>query len=277
MKVMKQQKLVQNLVETNYLDGKPIRRIISGDKTWFIASDIVDALADDVKFTAQRIWSDLTTAMGKRRFADLLLKMPLDGEVHEVVDHVGAFRLVQAIPTKKAEKLKRAIAEITFERALDEINPERAINRAVDAFRRQGRTDQWIDARLRSIRVRRVFTDEMQQRGTTTTEYGILTDVIYGETFGKTCQEYKAYKNLPAKRHELRDHMSETELILTMLAEQSATEIAKKRDTQGLEQNIGACRSGGAIAANARRSLEEQLGTSVVSQQNFLAPELHGQ
>jgi DNA-damage-inducible protein D len=200
------------------------------------------------------------------------LKMPAsDGKLRETdaVNVETLFRIVQSIPSPKAENFKKWLAKVGYERIQEFQDPEISVKRAMLNWQVQGRTEDWIEARLRSIITRNELTSEWAQRGVAEgIEYGFLTNVISKETFGFKTQEHKKLKGL--KHHNLRDHMTDLELMFTMLGEKSTAAIAQSSDAQGVNQNARAAQSGGRVAGNARKGLEKQLGHSIISRQNFL-------
>ena len=179
-------------------------------------------------------------------------------------------RLIQSVPSPKAEPFKLWLAQVGYERLEEIENPELAARRMRQIYEQKGYSEEWIEKRLRGIAVRDELTDEWKKRGVKESrEFAILTAEISKATFGMTPSEYKAYKSLSNPGENLRDHMTDLELIFTMLGEASTTEIAKKQDTQGFHQNKKAATVGGAIAGNARRELETASGAQVSTQQNF--------
>ncbi|MGK2941715.1 MAG: BRO family protein, partial [Immundisolibacter sp.] len=183
------------------------------------------------------------------------------------------FRIIQSIPSPKAEPFKRWLAQVGYERVKEIEDPELASARARELYEAKGYPKDWIDKRLRSIAVRGALTDEWKQRGVTEgREYSILTAEIARATFGITPGDHKKLKGLEqARAANLRDHMTDLELIFTMLGEASTTEIAKRKDAQGFQQNKTAAKVGGAVAGNARKELETKSGKPVVSRTNYLA------
>ncbi len=182
------------------------------------------------------------------------------------------FRLIQSIPSKKAEPFKRWLAKIGKER-LDEIeNPELAQERMKEIYEKKGYPKDWIDKRLRGIAIRQNLTDEWKDRGIEKQlDFAILTAEIAKATFGMTPSEYKNLKNLPKKsKVNLRDHMDDLELIFTMLGERVTTEISKKEKPDTFTQNKKVAKRGGKVAGNARKETEKELGRSVISKQNYL-------
>lgn len=182
----------------------------------------------------------------------------------------GIFRLIQSIPSPKAEPFKRWLARVGYERIQEIEDPEIAIKRTRAIYQAKGYSADWIEKRMRSIAIRDELTGEWQKRGVREQrEYAILTAEISKATFGLTPTEYAEFKKL--KRENLRDHMTDLELIFSMLGEAATTEIARNRDTQGFPQNQKAARSGGKVAGNARRELEKKSGRKVVTNENYLA------
>jgi len=185
----------------------------------------------------------------------------------------GVFRIIQSIPSPKAEPFKQWLAKVGYERLQEIDNPALAAERARALYRAKGYSDDWIDSRLQSIDIRNELTNEWADRDVKEgLQYAILTAEISQATFGVKPSEHKQLKGL--KRQSLRDHMSRAELVFTMLGELSTTEIAREDDAQGFKQNKTAARKGGQIAGDARRALESQTGKPVLSNSNYLdAPE----
>jgi hypothetical protein len=193
---------------------------------------------------------------GKMRFADC-------------VSTKGAFRLVQSIPSPKAEPFKLWLAQVGYERVQEIENPELAQTRMREIYRAKGYSDDWIEKRVRGIAIRDELTDEWKTRGVKLEkEYALLTAEISKATFGMTPQEYKQFKGL--KNQNLRDHMDDLELIFSMLGERVTTEITRKEDAQGYPQAEGAAKRGGRVAGNARKETEHELGRPVTTKENFL-------
>lgn len=182
----------------------------------------------------------------------------------------GVFRLIQSIPSPKAEPFKRWLAKVGYERVQEIENPELASKRVRAIYKAKGYSDDWIEKRMRSIAIRDELTDEWKKRGVKEQrEYAILTAEISKATFGLTPTEYTELKRL--KRENLRDHMTDLELIFSMLGEASTTEIARNKDVQGFPQNKKAALEGGTVAGNARRELEQRSGRKVVTAENYLS------
>ena len=184
----------------------------------------------------------------------------------------GIFRIIQSIPSPKAEPFKRWLAKVGKER-LDEIeNPELAQTRMKEIYEQKGYPKDWIDKRLRGIAIRQNLTDEWKERGIKDDlDYAILTAEISKATFGMTPGEYKKFKNLPVKsKANLRDNMDDLELIFTMLGERMTTEISKEEEPDTFDENKNVAKRGGNVAGNARKNAEKELGRSVISKKNYL-------
>lgn len=193
-----------------------------------------------------------------------------DGKMRltDVLDTEGILRLVQSIPSPKAEPFKLWLARVGSER-LDEMqDPEIAINRALQYYLAKGYSPEWVNQRLKSIEVRKALTDEWQRSGVKNSEYAILTDILTQEWSGMKTREYKEFKGL--HKESLRDNMSNMELVLNMLAEVSTTEISKKKNPKTLDENKAIAKQGGSVAHQARKQIELQTGESVVTDDNFL-------
>ena len=181
----------------------------------------------------------------------------------------GVLRIVQSIPSHKAEPFKRWLAKVGYERIQEIEDPELATKRTRMLYKLKGYSDDWIEKRMRGIAIREELTDEWQKRGAQEQrDYEILTAEISKATFGITPSEYKKLKNL--KRHNLRDHMDDLELIFTMLGERSTTEIHRTEDSKGMPKLKNDSKAGGSIAGGARKKLEKRLKRSVVSKKNYL-------
>lgn len=258
-----------------------IRRTWHADEWWFSVVDVCQVLTESVD--AGAYWRKLKQRLGAEGSEVVTfchgLKLPApDGKqrVTDCANTEGLFRIIQSIPSPKAEPFKRWLAKIGYERVKEIEDPELASRRARELYEAKGYPKDWIDKRLRSIAVRGALTDEWKQRGVAEgREYSILTAEIARATFGITPGDHKKLKGLEqAKAANLRDHMTDLELIFTMLGEASTTEIAKRKDAQGFKQNKTAAKEGGAVAGNARRDLEAKSGQPVVSPTNYLsAPE----
>lgn len=254
--------------------GKKIRRIIYLNEWWFSVVDICGALTDSVDSGAY--WRKL-----KQRLVEesnqvvtfchgLKLKAP-DGKMRETdcANTEGVFRIIQSIPSPKAEPFKLWLAKVGYERVQEIEDPELATKRTRALYKAKGYPDSWIEKRMRGIVIREELTDEWQKRGAREqTDYQILTAEISKATFGVTPNEYKKLKGL--KRENLRDHMDDFELIFTMLGERSTTEIHRIEKSNGVPKLKEDANRGGKIAGNARKELEKEIGKSIVSNENYL-------
>ncbi len=257
--------------------GSHIRRLIHNDEWYFSIIDIIAALSGSSN--SRRYWSDLKRKLvDTEGFAELYekivqLKMrSSDGKMYETdcANTETLFRIVQSIPSPKAEPFKRWLAKVGYERVQEIDNPELATKRTRALYKAKGYSDDWIEKRMRGIAIREELTDEWKKRGVKEDrEFGILTAEICKATFGMTPSEYKQHKSL--KRENLRDHMNDLELIFSMLGEASTTEITRNRDAQGFEQSKAVAQTGGKIAGDARRQLEKESGRKVVTNENFLS------
>ena len=182
----------------------------------------------------------------------------------DVADTEQLFRLIQSIPSKKAEPFKQWMAQVARERLDQMADPELAIDQAIQDWRRKGYSENWINNRVKSIEVRKALTDEWDRAGVQQgQQYASLTDIITREWSGKTTRQYKQFKGL--KKESLRDNMTNTELILNMLAESAATDLSREQHPQGYNQSARVAKKGGSVAKAARDKLEQQLGHSVIS------------
>ena len=252
-----------------------VRTLWDRDKEvwWFSVVDIINILTESKDPTAY--WRKLKQrlkAEGNETVTNCHgLKMKAsDGKMRltDVLDTEGVLRLVQSIPSPKAEPFKLWLAKVGSER-LDEIqDPEIAINRALQYYLSKGYSPEWINQRLKSIEIRRALTDEWKRSGVLDNQYGILTDILTQEWSGMKTRDYKDFKGL--KKESLRDNMSNMELVLNMLAEVSTTEISKEKNPKTLEENKSVAKQGGNVAKEARKQIELQTGKSVVTDENFL-------
>ena len=242
------------------------------EKWYFSVSDVVSALTDskDVRQYIKKMRSrDRALNSNWGTICTPLRMMAKDGKMRKVQasDTEGILRIIQSIPSPKAEPFKLWLARVGSER-IDEINdPEIGIDRLMETYLRKGYSKEWINQRLKSIEIRKELTDEWESRGVKKgQEYAILTDEITKAWSGFTTKQYKNFKQL--KRENLRDHMTNLELVLNMLAEASTTEISKDKKPKSLEDNKKVARQGGNVAKAARKQLEETTGKSVVSKLN---------
>ena len=247
----------------------------AAEKWWFSALDVVAALTEQTDYAkARNYWKWLKTKLkqeGSEVVSDtnqLKLEAP-DGKkrLTDVLDTQQVFRIIQSIPSKKAEPFKLWLAEVANQR-LDHLqDPELSIEQAMRDYKRLGYSDNWINQRLKSIEIRKELTDEWKKHGLQEGgEFAFLTDVIYKTWAGKTAKEYKQYKGL--KKENLRDNMTNKELVMNMLAELSTKEISEAVSPQSFSEHENVARRGGSVAKEARLKLEAETGKPVVSQQN---------
>lgn len=246
------------------------------DQKWYFAIiDVVQVLTESSN--ARRYWSDLKRKLLKEGYNELyenIVQLKLeapDGKLRETdcASTEGLLRIIQSIPSPKAEPFKRWLAKVGYERLQEIEDPELASKRAREIYKAKGYSEDWIEKRMRSIAIREELTDEWKERGIKEhKEYAILTAEISKAAFGLTPSEYKKVKGL--KRENLRDHMTDLELIFSMLGEASTTEITRTNNTQGFIENKKAAIQGGKVAGNARKELESKSGKKVVSSQNYL-------
>lgn len=259
---------------------KSIRRTWYKDEWWFSVIDVVGVLTDSPD--AGAYWRKLKQRLNAEGSEvvtichGLKLEAP-DGKqrVTDCANTEGVFRIIQSIPSPRAEPFKRWLAQVGYERVKEIEDPELAGLRARELYEAKGYSPAWIEKRLRSIAIRGELTKEWKERGVQEgREYAILTAEIACATFGVTPTEHGKIKGLDQVKtgNNLRDHMTDLELIFTMLGEASTTEIARKQDAQGFKRNRTAAKEGGNIAGNARKELEAKTGTPVVSSENFLNP-----
>ncbi|KKT55715.1 phage antirepressor protein [Candidatus Giovannonibacteria bacterium RIFCSPLOWO2_12_FULL_44_25] len=254
--------------------GKKIRKTIHNNEWWFSVVDVVEALTDSVN--PRDYWFKMKIRVKNEDGIELStncrqLKLESsDGKKYgtDCADTEGIFRIIQSIPSPKAEPFKRWLARVGYERVQEIENPELATKRTRTLYKLKGYSDDWIEKRMRGIAIREELTDEWQKRGAKEKkEYEILTAEISKAAFGMTPSQYKKHKGL--KRENLRDHMDDFELIFTMLGERSTTEIHRTEDSQGVPKLRADAKAGGDIAGGARKKLEKRLRHSIVSKNNF--------
>lgn len=241
------------------------------EKWYFSVEDVVFVLTDstDVKQYIKKMRKrdpELNSNWGT--ICTLVQMIAKDGKNRKVMasDVEGILRLVQSIPSPKAEPFKLWLAKVGSER-IDEIqDPEKAINRALQNYRNLGYSEAWINQRLKSIEVRKDLTDEWKRSGVKDNQYGFLTDILTEAWSGMKTREYKDHKGL--KKENLRDNMTNMELVLNMLAEVSTTEISKGKNPQTLKENIDIAKEGGSVAKNARLEIESKTGNKIVTRKN---------
>ena len=255
--------------------GKGIRRTWHKNEWWFSVVDIVGVLTDSED--PRTYWKVLKHRLAQESGSETVtncnqLKLPAeDGKMRltDCVNTEGAFRIIQSIPSPKAEPFKLWLAKVGYDRVKEIENPELAQKRMRETYAAKGYSDEWIEKRVRGIAVRDELTGEWKKRGVgEEKEYAILTSEISKAAFGLTPSEYKELKGL--KQENLRDHMDDLELIFTMLGEASTTRIARNKDAQGFGENKQTAVEGGEVAGVARSELEKRSREPVVSPENFL-------
>lgn len=256
--------------------GKKIRRIIYLNEWYFSVVDVIQALTDSVN--ANDYWFKMKIRVkndDEFQLSTICRKLKLeasDGKkyVTDCANTEGIFRIIQSIPSPKAEPFKRWLAKVGYERVQEIEDPELATKRTRALYQAKGYPVGWIEKRMRGIAIREELTDEWNKRGAKEQkDYEILTAEISKATFGVTPKEYKKLKKL--KRENLRDHMNDFELIFTMLGERSTTEIHRQEKSKGVVKLKSDANRGGKIAGNARKELENELGKSVISKNNYLS------
>ena len=258
-------------------ESKHIRSIWDEQaQCWFFAVvDVIAALTESQNPQVYwRVLKKRLLAEGNESVTNCnALKMTVsDGKqrLTDVADTEQLLRLIQSIPSPKAEPFKRWLAKVGYERLEEIDNPELAAARMRELYKAKGYSDDWIEKRVRGIAIRDELTNEWNKRGVKEQrEYSILTAEISRATFGMTPTEYKAFKSLEKPTDILRDHMNDLELIFSMLGEASTTEIARNKDAQGFDENRSAALDGGAVAGSARRDLEKKSGKRIASKANY--------
>ncbi len=257
--------------------GKKVRKTIHNNEWWFSVVDVVQALTDQTdNTTARKYWNKLAQRLRDEgsevvTFCHQLKLESSDGKKYntDCANTEAIFRIIQSIPSPKAEPFKRWLARVGYERVQEIEDPELATKRTRALYKAKGYPNSWIEKRMRGIEVRETLTDEWQKRKVKEgREYAILTAEISKAAFGMTPAQYKKFKGL--KRENLRDHMDDLELIFSMLGEASTTEIAKNKNAQGFGENKTVARKGGQIAGKARKELEKESGKKVTSSKNYL-------
>jgi len=272
---MKSEKLV-------LFEGKKIRRLWDEkqEKWYFSVVDIIQALIQQADYqTARKYWNKLAERL-KNEGSEVVTKchrlkmLAQDGKMREtdVADVETLLRLIQTIPSPKAEPIKLWLAKVGYERMQEIVDPEKSINRGRMNWQRLGRSAKWIQQRMMGQEIRNKLTDywkdnEVKEKD----EYAILTNIIHQEWSDFSVKEHKKFKGL--KTQNLRDHMTDAELVFTALAELSTRQIAETMETKGLKDNKIPAKKGGRIAKNARLELEQKTGKKVISRENFKLPE----
>jgi hypothetical protein len=255
--------------------GKEIRKTIYNNEWWFSVIDVIEVLTETNR--ARKYWADLKRKLIDEGYGEVSekigqLKLPApDGKMRntDCANTETMFRIIQSIPSPKAEPFKRWLAKVGYERVQEIEDPELATKRTRMLYKAKGYSDDWIEKRMRGIAIREELTDEWGKRGAREQkDYAILTSEISKATFGMTPAEYKDYKNLD--KENLRDHMTDLELIFSMLGERATTEITQTRDTHGVKNLKRDAIDGGKIAGDAKTALEKKTGKKVSTNKNYL-------
>jgi prophage antirepressor-like protein len=254
-------------------EGKEIRKTIQNGEWWFVVADVIEVLTetvdagDYIKKMRQRDeelgkgWGQIVTPLSMKTIGGL--------QKLNCANREGILRIIQSIPSPKAEPFKRWLAKVGYERIQEIENPELAQERMKKLYEQKGYSKNWIDKRLRGIAIRQDLTDEWRERGIfAKRDYAILTAEISKATFDLTPHEYKKVKNL--KRENLRDHMTDLELIFTMLGERVTTEISEKEKPETFHGSKKVAERGGRVAGNARIQTEKEIGGTIISKDNYL-------
>ena len=263
--------------DVKIFEGSQIRSVWDNEREewYFSIVDVVGSLTEsnnprDYWYRVKKRMSEEEKSELSTICRQLKLKAP-DGKMRltDVADMQGIFRIIQSVPSPKAEPFKMWLAEVGKERIDEIIDPELTIDRALEGYARKGYSREWINQRLQAIQVRKELTDTWQDHGVKAgNEYAILTNEISKAWSGMTTREYKDFKGL--KKENLRDNMSTTELILNMLAETATKDIAEAKNPQGLEENKQVAQDGGSIAGDARKSIEARTGKPVITSKNAI-------
>jgi DNA-damage-inducible protein D len=256
--------------------GSKIRKTWFKEEWWFSIIDIVAVLTGST--VPKRYWADLKSKLideGNEPYDNIVrLKLIAEDEKMRETDCTnteGAFRIIQSIPSPKAEPFKLWLAKVGYERIQEIENPELAQDRAKGYYEMKGYPKEWIDKRLRGIAIRQELTSEWKERGVKqNTDFAILTNEISKATFDKTINEYKQFKGLKKPNQNLRDHMDDLELIFTMLGEKATTKITQTRNDKEFLELKSSAKRGGQIAANARKELEKETKTQVSTKKKYL-------
>jgi len=270
--------MTQKIIQTTKIalfKGRKIRKIIHNNEWWFSVVDVIEALTDSVN--SRDYWYRMKVRVKSEDGIQLsticrqLKLLASDGKKYETdcANTEGMLRIIQSIPSPKAEPFKRWLAKVGYERIQEIENPELAQERMKQIYEQKGYPKDWIDKRLRGIAIRQNLTDEWKERGIENQkDFAILTAEISKAAFGMTPSEYKKFKGL--KRENLRDHMDDFELIFTMLGEKVTTEISEKEKPDTFSKNKKVAKRGGGVAGKAREETEKELTRSLISKYNYL-------
>ncbi len=270
----------KELIKLAVFQGKQIRKIVHDGEWWFAVVDVVAVLTDSAD--PRDYWYRIKKRekIAGVELSTICRQLKLEASdwkkyATDCANAKGLFRIIQSIPSPKAEPFKQWLAQVGYERIQEIENPELAQERMKQLYEQKGYPKDWIDKRLRGIAIRQNLTDEWQERGITTErDFSILTAEIAKATFGITPSEHKELKRLSRKNENLRDHMTDLELIFTMLGEKVTTEISQTEKPDTFEKNKKVAKRGGSVAGTARKETEKELGRSIVSPENFLPKSL---
>lgn len=266
---------MSDIEKIQLFENKNIRTAWDEEKQewYFSIVDICGILTEQPDYDgARKYWKVLKGRLIAEGFElvsncyQLKMVSPKDGKKYstDVTDMQQAFRIIQSIPSKKAEPFKQWMAQVAAERINQAIDPERSIDQAIADYRRLGYSEAWINQRIKTIEIRKGLTDEWKRGGVTQeVDFAFLTDLMSKTWSGLTTREYKKYKGLT--KENLRDNMTNMELLLNALAEETATELSKQRNPEGLSENAGVAKEGADVAKTARKEVEKRLGQSVIS------------
>ena len=266
---------MSDIEKIQLFENKKIRTAWDEEKQewYFSIVDICGILTEQPDYDgARKYWKVLKGRLIAEGFElvsncyQLKMVSPKDGKKYstDVTDMQQAFRIIQSIPSKKAEPFKQWMAQVAAERINQAIDPERSIDQAIADYRRLGYSEAWINQRIKTIEIRKGLTDEWKRGGVTQeVDFAFLTDLMSKTWSGLTTREYKKYKGLT--KENLRDNMTNMELLLSALAEETATELSKQRNPEGLSENAGVAKEGADVAKTARKEVEKRLGQSVIS------------
>ena len=268
-------KAMSDIEKIQLFENKKVRTAWDEEKQewYFSIVDICGILTEQPDYDgARKYWKVLKGRLIAEGFElvsncyQLKMVSPKDGKKYstDVTDMQQAFRIIQSIPSKKAEPFKQWMAQVAAERINQAIDPERSIDQAIADYRRLGYSEAWINQRIKTIEIRKGLTDEWKRGGVTQeVDFAFLTDLMSKTWSGLTTREYKKYKGLT--KENLRDNMTNMELLLNALAEETATELSKQRNPEGLSENAGVAKEGADVAKTARKEVEKRLGQSVIS------------
>ena len=261
---------MSDIEKIQLFEQKKIRTVwVEKEEKWFFAvEDVIEALIeskDPKQYVKRMKLRDPELAKGWVQIVPLLTIMTAGGpQKMRCANLEGMFRIIQSVSSKKAEPFKRWMAQVAAERINQAIDPERSIDQAIADYRRLGYSESWINQRIKTIEIRKGLTDEWKRGGVTQeVDFAFLTDLMSKTWSGMTTREYKNYKGLT--KENLRDNMTNMELLLNALAEETATELSKQRNPEGLSENAGVAKEGAEVAKSARKEVEKRLGHSVVS------------